>query len=182
MKSEKPKILDKCYDRVYSGDMTVFKECFTTDYTLTIPETQLMTEAGYLKGKLAVEFLSYMIRNDDLNFDRMIETFKEVDRGDLVVREKLYTMRKTPDKTTDMKGNDCPPDMKLSTRLITLYGFRNGKICEEFTTCNLLGTEVDFAQGDKRKSVARILKMEPMMKEMKTGLAKGELSVLSNPT
>jgi ketosteroid isomerase-like protein len=34
MKSEKSRFLDECYERVYSGDMAVFDECFTPDYTL----------------------------------------------------------------------------------------------------------------------------------------------------
>lgn len=81
MKSKKSKFLDKCYDRVYAGDMTVFEECFTPDYTLFIPETQMMTESGYLKGKFALEFLSHIIRNDGMNFDRTIETISEVEQG-----------------------------------------------------------------------------------------------------
>jgi len=182
MKSEKSKFLDECYDRVYSGDTTVFEECFTPDYTLTIPETQLMTESGFLKGKFAVEFLSHIIMNDDKKFDRKIETVREVEQDNLVVREILYTMKKNPNKPTDMKDNDYPPNMKVTIRLLTLYKFRGGKICEEFTTYNLLGTELDFAQGDLKKAVAKILKMEPILKEARAKLAKGELPRPPNPS
>ena len=175
MKSEKSKFLDECYDRVYASDMTVFEDCFTPDYTLFIPETQMMTETGYLKGKFALEFLSTIIRNDGLNFDRTIETVSEVEQGDIVVREILYTMKRNPDKPTDMKDNDYPPDMKVTIRLLNMYKFRDGKICEESTFYNILGTELDFAQGDLKKAVAKILKMEPMIKEARAKLTKGEL-------
>ncbi|OGN96900.1 MAG: hypothetical protein A2Z77_00445 [Chloroflexi bacterium RBG_13_51_36] len=182
MKSEKSRFLDKCYDRLYSGDLTVFEECFTPDYTLCIPETQLMTNAGYLKGEFAAEFLSHIIQGDAKNFDRTIETVREVEQGDTVVREILYTMKMNPNKPGDMLDANYPPDMKIVIRLMTLYQFRDGKICEEFTTYNLLATELDFAQGDLKKAVAKILKMEPMMKEAKAKLAKGELPFPPNPS
>ena len=75
-----------------------------------------------------------------------------------------------PDKPGDTKDHDYPPDMKVVIRLMTLYKFRDGKICEEFTAYNLLGTELDFAWGDLKKAVAKILKMEPMLKEAKAKL------------
>jgi len=175
MKSEKSKFLDACYDRVYAGDLTVFEECFTPDYKLTIPETQMMTESGSLTGKLALEFLSFLFQNDANNFDRTIETAREVEQDDVVVREILYTMTMNPDKPGDMKDNEYPPDMKIVIRLINMYVFRDGKICEESTFYNILATEMDFAQGDLKKAVAKILRMEPMIKQMKAKLAKGEL-------
>jgi hypothetical protein len=182
MKSEKSRFLDECYERVYSGDMAVFDECFTPDYTLTIPETKMMTENGSLKGRLALEFLSFLFQMDAKNFDRTVETVRELEDDDVVVREILYTMKNNPDKPTDMKDNEYPPDMVITIRLINMYKFRGGKICEESTFYNLLGTELDFAQGDLKKAVAKILSMEPMMQEMKAKLAKGELPGLPNPS
>jgi hypothetical protein len=178
MKSKKSKFLDKCYDRVYAGDMTVFEECFTPDYLLYIPETQMMTDSGYLKGKFALEFLSTIIRNDGLNFDRIIETVSEVEQGDTVVREILYKMKRNPNKPTDMKDNEYPPDFTVTIRLLNMYKFRGDKICEESTFYNLINTEMDFCGRDLKKAVEKILKMEPMMKEAKAMLAKGKLPTM----
>ena len=180
MKSEKSKFLDETYERVYAGDMTVFEECFTPDYTLWIPETQMMTKDGYLKGKFALEFLSTIIRNDGSNFDRTIEVVHEVEQDDTVVREVHYTMKMNPDKPGD-GGADYPPDLVVTIRLLNMYKFRDGKICEESTFYNILGTEMDFMQGDLKKAVAKILKMEPMIKVMREKLSKGELPSFPPP-
>ena len=53
---------------------------------------------------------------------------------------------------------------------------------EKSTFYNILGTELDFAQGNLKKAVAKILKMEPMIEEMKAKLAKGELPLPPNPS
>jgi hypothetical protein len=173
-KSERSKLLDYCIQRVWKGDMTVFEECFTPDFRLTQPESKLISPSGSFHGKSGLETLSRILRADPLTWGSMAEeTVWEIESEDRIVRESRLVAKNPSGPYGGFQA--LPPDLEVTIRLIHVYTFKDGKICDEFTTYDHLGYYFDMAEGDLKRAAQAIANSSAWWMEMRAALERGEM-------
>ena len=154
-KSKKGKFVDNAYAQLWAGNKEVYKDYFTDDFKLENPEFHLISPTKYLEGDFALETMSRLFRADGNSWSKIEdEVMWEVDAGDKYIRMVRW---QGSEPYAAYGGFDyLPPDLSVTLKVIEVFFFRDGKICEQFSTMDHLGYYFDMAQGDIDKAADAI--------------------------
>jgi len=154
-KCKKGKFVDNAYAQLWVGNKAVYKDYFTDDFNLENPEFHLISPTKYLEGDFALETMSRLFRADGNSWSKIEdEVMWEVDAGDKYIRMVRW---QGSEPYAAYGGFDyLPPDLTVTLKVIEVFFFRDGKICEQFSTMDHLGYYFDMAQGDIDKAADAI--------------------------
>jgi ketosteroid isomerase-like protein len=159
-------VLD-CYARVdKGGDGTVFSDCFTPDYTMTGPETKMLSKDGSLHGEAAIKAMGGMNRNDDASFGKKDWTLvMSMENDNTVVRRMRWTGKAPHGSYAGFE--DLPNNLTITGDAVLIDTFRDGRIADQFFVYDTMGFFMDLAEGDMKKMGAALAKMGDMIATQK---------------
>ncbi len=159
IKCKKGKFIDGAYAQLWAGNKAVYKDYFTDDFKLENPEFHLISPTKYLEGDFALETMSRLFRADGNSWSKIEdEVMWEVDAGDKYIRMVRW---QGSEPYASYGGFDyLSPDLTVTLKVVEVFFFRDGKICEQFSTMDHLGYYFDMAQGDIDKAADAIKNAE----------------------
>ncbi len=154
-KCKKGKFVDNAYAQLWAGNKAVYKDYFTDDFKLENPEFHLISPTKYMEGDFALETMSRLFRADGNSWSKIEdEVMWEVDAGDKYIRMVRW---QGSEPYAAYGGFDyLPPDLIVTLKVVEVFFFRDGKICEQFSTMDHLGYYFDMARGDIDKAADAI--------------------------
>ena len=156
MKSKRSHFIDQALCRANEGDLSVFEECFTSDFVFTLPETKLLSICdGSLHGLDAIKHMQMFDSGDKTCWSSVSrEIVVEIESEDQTFRIMKWTA-KNPDKPY-MGINNLSPDLEVVIHVFQLYTFREGKICSDFEAYDTMGYLMDITQRNEGKIIEGI--------------------------
>lgn len=174
-KCEKGKFVDSAYAQLWTGNKAAYKDYFTDDFKMENPEFHLISPTKYLEGDFALETMSRLFRADGNSWTKIEdEIVWEVDAGDKYIR--MFRVQLSEPYAAYGGFSYLPPDLTVSLKVVEVFFFREGKICEQFSTMDHLGYYFDMAQGDIDRA-ADAIKNATQWKEWRQKVLQGIIPI-----